>query len=178
MRKSRESALGQRKRAMTIDAKNVLRLNMPQWQGGDRPAYRLGAKVLAAIAPEPQGPVETIAVPPSARPIRPIDGWITSRAALLDQLNAARSAIVRHKTEAIVTLGGDCLGDLAPIAYLSERYGDDLAVLWADAHPDVMPAQTQNAHAHVLAILMDEFAKAQRSTLAGLSRNGFACFGQ
>ena len=159
---------------MTIDAKNVLRLNMPQWQGGDRPAYRLGAKVLAAIAPEPQGPVETIAVPPSARPIRPIDGWITSREALLDQLNAARSAIVRHKTEAIVTLGGDCLGDLAPIAYLSERYGDDLAVLWADAHPDVMPAQTQNAHAHVLAILMDEFAKAQRSTLAGLSRNGFA----
>jgi len=142
---------------MTIDAKNVLRLNMPQWQGGDRPAYRLGAKVLAAIAPEPQGPVETIAVPPSARPIRPIDGGITSREALLDQLNAARSAIVRHKPEAIVTLGGDCLVDLAPIAYLSERYGDDLAVLWVDAHPDVMgPAQTQNAHAHVLAILMDE----------------------
>ena len=37
---------------MTIDAKNVLRLNMPQWQRGDRPDYRLGAKVLAAIAPE------------------------------------------------------------------------------------------------------------------------------
>ena len=30
---------------MTIDAKNVLRLNMPQWQGRDRPACRLGAKV-------------------------------------------------------------------------------------------------------------------------------------
>ena len=142
---------------MTIDAKNVLRLNMPQWQGGDRPAYRLGAKVLAAIAPEPQGPVETIAVPPSATPIRPIDRGITSREALLDQLNAARSAIVRHKPEAIVTLGGDCLVDLAPIAYLSEHYGDDLAVLWVDAHPDVMgPAQFQNAHAHVLAILMGE----------------------
>jgi len=142
---------------MTIDAKNVLRLNMPQWQGGDRRAYRLGAKVLAAMAPEPQGPVETIAVPPSATPIRPIDRGITSREALLDQLNAARSAIVRHKPEAIVTLGGDCLVDLAPIAYLSEHYGDDLAVLWVDAHPDVMgPAQFQNAHAHVLAILMGE----------------------
>jgi hypothetical protein len=39
---------------MTIDPKNVLRLNLPQWQGGDRPDYRLGAQVLAAIAPEPQ----------------------------------------------------------------------------------------------------------------------------
>lgn len=88
---------------------------------------------------------------------RVIDAGITSREALLDQLNAARSAIVRHKPEAIVTLGGDCLVDLAPIAYLSEGYGDDLAVLWVDAHPDVMgPAQFQNAHAHLLAILMSE----------------------
>jgi arginase len=40
---------------------------------------------------------------------------------------------------------------------LSERYGDDLAVLWVDALPDVMgPAQFQNAHAHVLAMLMGE----------------------
>ena len=142
---------------MTIDPKNVLRLNLPQWQGGDRPDYWLGAQVLAAIAPEPQGPVETIAVPRSAEDNRPVDGGIVSREALLDQLTAARSAIARHQPEAIVTLGGDCLIDLAPIAYLSERYGDDLAVVWVDAHPDVMgPAQFQNAHAHVLAILMGE----------------------
>ena len=142
---------------MTIDPKNVLRLNLPQWQGGDRPDYRLGAQVLAAIAPEPQGPVETIAVPRSAEDVRPVDGGIVSREALLDQLTAARSVIARHQPEAIVTLGGDCLVDLAPIAYLSEHYGDDLAVLWIDAHPDVMgPAQFQNAHAHVLAMLMGE----------------------
>jgi arginase len=115
--------------------------------------------VLAAIAPEPQGPVETIAVPRSAEGVRPADGGIVSREALLDQVTAARSAILRHKPEAIVTLGGDCLVDLAPIAYLSERYGDDLALLWVDAHPDVMgPAQFQNAHAHVLAMLMGEGA--------------------
>src|SRR5215472_18282545 len=142
---------------MSIDPKKVLRLNMPQWQGGDRPAYRLGGQVLAAIAPEPKGPVETIAVPGSAEGVRPADGGIVSREALLDQVTAARSAILRHKPEAIVTLGGNCLVDLAPIAYLIERYGDDLAVLWVDAHPDVMgPAQWQNAHAHVLAMLMGE----------------------
>jgi arginase len=130
---------------------------MPQWQGGDRPVYRLGSRVLTAIAPEPQGPIETIAVPRSAEYVRPVDRGIVSRQALLDQLTAARSAILRHKPEAIVTLGGDCLVSLAPIAYLSERYVDDLAVLWVDAHPDVMgPAQWQNAHAHVLAMLMGQ----------------------
>ena len=116
---------------MNIDPKNVLQLNLPQWQGGDRPDYRLGAQVLAAIAPEPKGPMETIPVPRFAGDVRPIDRGIVSREALLDQLTAARSAIARHQPEAIVTLGGDCLVDLAPIAYPSERYGDDLAVLWS-----------------------------------------------
>jgi hypothetical protein len=36
-------------------------------------------------------------------------------------------AIDRHAPEAIVTLGGDCHVDFAPLNYLSERYGDDLA---------------------------------------------------
>jgi arginase len=88
---------------------------------------------------------------------QPVESGIVSRSALLQQLSAARSAIARHNPEAIVTLGGDCLVDLAPVAYLSERYGDDLAVLWIDAHPDLMgPAQFQNAHSHVLAMLMGE----------------------
>jgi arginase len=78
---------------------------------------------------------------------QPVESGIVSRSALLQQLSAARSAIARHNPEAIVILCGDCLVDLAPVAYLSERYGDDLAVLWIDAHPDVMgPAQFQNAH--------------------------------
>ena len=71
---------------MNIDPKNVLRLNLPHRQGGDRTDYRLGAQVLAAIAPKPQGPVETIAVPRSAEDVRPVDDGIVSREALLDQL--------------------------------------------------------------------------------------------
>ncbi|KKX26247.1 arginase family protein [Rhizobium sp. LC145] len=140
---------------MTIDPKNILRLNLPQWQGGDHPDYRIGARVLAAIAPEAQGPEETIAVPEAPDATRPVEQGIVSRKPLLDQLAAARSAIARHDPDAIVTLGGDCLVNLAPTAYLSARYGEDLAVLWVDAHPDVMTAkQFRNAHAHVLAMLM------------------------
>jgi arginase len=126
---------------MTIDPKKVLRLNLPQWQGGDQPDYKIGARVLAAIAPEALGPEETVAVPGTHDDVRPVEQGIVSRQPLLDLLAAVRSSIDRHNPDAVVTLGGDCLVDLAPIAYLNKRYGDDLAVLWVDAHPDVMGAQ-------------------------------------
>lgn len=142
---------------MSVDPKSTLRLIMPQWQGGNDPAYRVGAGVLAAILPPPEGPVETIAVAEAAQDARPEERGIVMRSALLDLLDQARAAIARHTPEAIVTVGGDCLVDLAPIAYLGERYGDDLAVIWVDAHPDVMSAREfPHAHAHVLAMLMGD----------------------
>jgi hypothetical protein len=48
--------------------------------------------------------------------IRPADAVCSTSHALLEQLIAARSAIYRHIPEGIVTLGGDCHVDLAPIA--------------------------------------------------------------
>lgn len=142
---------------MPIDPKTVLRLNLPQWQGGDRPHYRIGGRVLAALAPDAQGPEETVAVAPAAEAGRPVERGIASRSALLGIVDHALAAIDRHAPEAIVTMGGDCHVDFAPIVYLSERYGDDLAVLWVDAHPDISgPAQMANAHAHVLAQLMGQ----------------------
>ncbi|MEF0941144.1 arginase family protein [Rhizobium sp. BR 362] len=57
----------------------------------------------------------------------------------------------------MVVLGGDCLVDLAPFAYLNERYEGDLAVLWVDAHPDVItPQHFAHAHAMVLGNLLGE----------------------
>lgn len=139
------------------DPKKILRLNFPQWQGGNNPAYRIGAQVLRAIAPAPQGPEETIAVPPPAQAERPVEQGILSRPALLEQVAAARAAIAKHAPEAIVTLGGDCHVNFAPVAYLNQRYGDDLAVIWIDAHPDIMgAAQIRAAHAHVLGMLMGQ----------------------
>ncbi|AYM14799.1 MULTISPECIES: arginase family protein [Agrobacterium] len=159
---------------MAIDPAKTLRLNLPQWQGGDHPGYYVGARVLAAIAPDPLGPVETIAVVRPNDQDRPVDKGIKSRSALLDNLNAARAAIARHDPDAIVTLGGDCLVNLAPTAHLSERYGDELAVIWVDAHPDVMTAAQfshAHAHAHALAILMgigdEEFVAAVHRPVSG-----------
>jgi arginase len=94
--------------------------------------------------PEPQ-PGETLEV----------ENGILARAALLQQARAARQAIEKHRPDRIVTLGGDCLIDLAPMAYLNTRYGGDLGVLWVDAHPDVLtPKNSSQGNEYVLAALL------------------------
>ncbi len=133
----------------------TLRLNMPQWQGGAEPAYRFGAELLRWLAPAHVGPEETVAVPVAdGRPLA-VERGIRARTALLSQARAARAAIERHQPARIVTLGGDCLIDLAPMAYLNRRYEGKLGVLWIDAHPDVMSAaEFSHAHSHVLGMLL------------------------
>lgn len=133
----------------------TLRLNMPQWQGGDEPAYHFGAELLRWLAPSHDGPEESVVVAGSDGDAPAMDHGIKSRAALLSQARAARAAIEKHHPDRIVTLGGDCLVDLAPIAYLNRKYRGTLGVLWIDAHPDVMSAaEFSHAHAHVLAMLL------------------------
>lgn len=134
----------------------TLRLIMPQWQGGDLADYHFGAQVLAWLAPPTSGPVEVVPVPePWPGETLAVEDGIVARAAVLAQARAAREVTERHRPDRIVTLGGDCLVDLAPMAYLSARYGDQLGVLWVDAHTDARtPEHTPRAHAHVLGVLL------------------------
>jgi len=132
-----------------------LRLNMPQWQGGVEPTYGFGAELLRWLAPRHDGPEETVAVPGAGECSLEIERGIKARTPLLLQARAARAAIERHQPDRIVTLGGDCLVDLAPIAYLNRKHDGKLGVLWVDAHPDVMSAaEFSHAHAHVLGMLL------------------------
>ena len=142
---------------MTHTPEKTLRLLFPQWQGGNNPPYFFGAQLLAWLAPEASGPVEHVPVAaPDGQPL-PLEDGIVARTALLQQLDHARQLIDRHQPERLVVLGGDCLVDLAPFAYLNERYDGELAVLWVDAHPDVItPKDFQHAHAMVLGNLLGE----------------------
>jgi Arginase/agmatinase/formimionoglutamate hydrolase, arginase family len=135
----------------------TLRLLFPQWQGGNNPPYYLGSQMLEWLAPEATGAVETVTVAepePSNSALKEESG-IRGRAAIKAQLLDAQQRIEKHQPKSIAVLGGDCLVSLAPFAWLQERYGSKLGVLWIDSHPDVQtPAQYPNAHAHVLAALM------------------------
>lgn len=141
---------------MSTRKETTLRLNMPQWQGGNRHAYHFGSELLAWLAPPADGPVETVPVPePQPGEALEVENGILGRKALLRQARAARAAIEKHRPDRVVTLGGDCLIDLAPIAYLNERYGGNLGVLWVDAHPDVLtPEDFAQGNAQVLGALL------------------------
>ena len=135
----------------------TLRLLFPQWQGGGDPSYMFGARLLAWLAPPGDGPVEEVTVAePDGKPPEVSDG-ILARDVVVRQFKDARQRIDRHQPDRIVVLGGDCGVDLAPFAYLNERYGGDLAVLWIDAHSDLFSNKVfPNSHAHVLGSLMGQ----------------------
>lgn len=141
---------------MTSPAGLTLRLIMPQWQGGNLPEYHFGAQLLAWLAPAAEGPVETVPIPePRPGETLGIENGMRGRSTNVRQAREARNAIEKHQPARILTLGGDCLVDLAPIAYLNKRYHGELGVLWLDAHPDVMTtAHHPNPHAQVLGALL------------------------
>ncbi|WJD60691.1 arginase family protein [Pseudomonas kurunegalensis] len=146
---------------MSTSSKNV-RLIFPQWQGGARAPYYFGSQLLNWLAPETAGTVKTIHVPEPVEEALTVEDGITARAQLLRQSDEAAAILNSEAPDSVVVFGGDCLVDLAPFAYLSEKYGDDFAILWVDAHPDIMtPKQYTNAHAMVLGNLLgqgdDEF---------------------
>ncbi|WP_419710510.1 arginase family protein [Pseudomonas sp. NFX224] len=142
---------------MASNSDTTLRLLFPQWQGGNNAPYFFGAQLLSWLAPEASGPVEEVKVAiPDGQPLQ-IENGIVGRGALLEQLSHAQHLIEKHQPDRMVILGGDCLVDLAPFAYLNERYDGDLAVLWVDAHPDIItPKDFQHAHAMVLGNLLGE----------------------
>ncbi|MFA1029219.1 Arginase/agmatinase/formiminoglutamase [Pseudomonas syringae pv. helianthi] len=142
---------------MNTHSDKTLRLIFPQWQGGNNAPYYFGAQLLAWLAPDATGPVEQVDVTePDDQPLE-LQNNIIARHALLAQLDLARRLIDRHQPDRLVVLGGDCLVDLAPFAYLNERYDGDLAVLWVDAHPDVLtPKDFPHAHAMVMGNLLGE----------------------
>lgn len=142
---------------MTEPNATTLRLLFPQWQGGNNPAYVFGAQMLSWLAPDASGPVEQVTVAQPGGETPAIENGIVARRALLAQAEDARRRIERHQPDRVVVLGGDCLVDLVPFAYLNERYDGDLAVLWLDTHPDVItPEVFPHAHAMVMGNLLGE----------------------
>jgi arginase len=145
----------------------ALRLVCPQWQGAGvesiralfsevpfeeaRRGYAVGAAVLNAVLPAHSGPTALVPVESGDRGLAKQDG-IEAKEAVLAQLAAALEVIGRHSPQRILTLGGDCSVSVAPFSWLAARYGDDLAVLWIDAHPDVGTPASHYAGFHAMAV--------------------------
>src|SRR5829696_661851 len=136
-----------------------LRLLWPQWQGAGtssveafapefpldvaRRGYAVGLAVLEAVLPPHDGPTVSAPVAMCDDGVEERDG-VEAKAVILEQLARALELIRRHDPARILTLGGECAVSVAPFSELARRYGEDLAIVWIDAHPDVGTAYVCN----------------------------------
>lgn len=143
-----------------------LRLNFPQWQGAgaevveqlvtelplaqSRRGYVLGAQLLGFLSPQHQGVVR--AVPVSMDLNTPSENGIAAYQAVKSQLQAALDTIDEEQPDRIITLGGDCAVSIAPFTYLADKYADDTAIIWLDAHPDLGVPGDEYTGFHAMAL--------------------------
>jgi arginase len=144
-----------------------LRLLWPQWQGAGtssveafapefpldvaRRGYAVGTAVLEAVLPPHDGPTVRAPVAMSDEGLEERDG-VEAKTVVLEQLASALEILRRHEPARIATFGGECSVSVAPFSELARRYGDDLAIVWIDAHPDVGTPNSEYPGYHAMAV--------------------------
>ena len=145
--------------------KTTLRLYYPVWQGGMSSLIFESAPFIKMLLPQGTN-CETVEVPVSKEISKEPESknGINEPTILLKQIHAAEAILDIKKPEKIITLGGDCSSSQVPFDYLHGKYGENVGIIWMDAHPDIStPKQLHNEHTMVLGNLLgdgaEEFAK-------------------
>jgi arginase len=114
-------------------------LCVPQWQGsasGKAPRLMTGARRAAALVP-----ADTVVTVPVLETSGEKAAGIRALDVLAENQRLTQKALAGID-DRVITVGGDCSVDIAPIAAAHARHRDRLTVLWIDAHPDVYSPQT------------------------------------
>jgi len=124
-----------------------LKLLFPQWQGsGSTKGLFYGAK---KIANHFGNRLNFTEVPVNNQSTNETQNGIYAYSAITEQLQKAHHIIKEANPERILTIGGDCGVELAPVSFLNQQYSDDLAVIWFDAHGDLnIPEESSSHHFH------------------------------
>ena len=146
---------------------DVLRLLCPRWQGAGtssvralasefpfdvaRRGYAVGSAVLEAILPPGDGPTAVVPITMGEQGLGQVDG-VEAKEILLEQLTSALRVIKQHDPRRIATLGGECAVSVAPFSALAHRYGQELAVVWIDSHPDIGTPASEYPGWHAMAV--------------------------
>lgn len=150
----------------------TIRLIYPQWQGADiarwlpmlspenaSRGYYLGSMLLEFLAPTSE--CETFRVPVSTDiSNRTVKDGVLDRDILAIQTKAALDTLRIVAPDKVVTLGGECSVSVSVFTYLADKYGDDVAIVWIDAHPDItLPGDDYTGyHAMALTAIMGKGA--------------------
>ena len=151
----------------TESAGSTLRLVWPQWQGAApdvvgalapelplpaaQTGYSLGTRILDLLVPAHGQKTEVVPVG-NYSPTLGTDNGIYAREAVIDQLRSALGILRETDPARVTTLGGECSVSVAPFSHLAAKYGDDLAVVWLDAHPDCTLPESNYDGYHAMAI--------------------------
>ena len=124
-----------------------LNLLFPQWQGsGNSKGLFYGAKM---IADHFRTRLNFNEVPVNAQSTNEIQNGIYAYSAITEQLQKACHILESTNPNRILTIGGDCGVELAPVSFLNQQYSKDLAVIWFDAHGDLnIPEDSLSHHFH------------------------------
>ena len=135
-------------------------LCVPQWQGSAAERASLlptGARRTAALVP-----ADAVVTVPVLDADGPMADGVRAHDVLAGNARLTRAALA-GLDDVVLTAGGDCGVELAPIAAARARHGAALTVLWVDAHPDVSTPETLPSgsfHAMVLRTLLGDGAAA------------------
>lgn len=112
-------------------------LVVPLWQGCDDMRVAAGASALARLVAT-ANPRMHIAVSDGRRGA--VDG-VHHLELIARTMRQVRTRMARRNPARVLTLGGDCVSDLAALEHLSRRY-PGMAVYWVDAYPDLHTPQS------------------------------------
>ncbi|MFI0454080.1 arginase family protein [Actinomadura sp. 6N118] len=134
-------------------------VEVPQWQGSSVAAARArrladGAHLLAEAVPAVRR--YTVTVPDEAGAET---GDVRGLDVLAEIAAGARARIAAAEGEVVVTVGGDCGVELAPVSAAVAQHGDALAVVWFDAHGDLNTPESSPSgafHGMILRTLLGE----------------------
>jgi arginase len=120
---------------------------VPQHQGalGERAALIPdGCRALSALAAEVLG--VAVREVPVAGHGSALSAGVANRDVLVAN-RAAQASALRAARGPVLTIGGDCGVELAPLAHARRRYGHTLGVAWFDAHADLNTPRTSSSGA-------------------------------
>ena len=144
----------------------TIRLVYPQWQGASiaqwipevkdpeqaSRGYYLGAQLLNFLAPDTGQEILTVPVEIGKGERKVTDG-VLDLEVIVAQSKVALAMLNQANPDKIVTLGGECSVSVVPFTYLMDKYKDDVAMIWIDAHPDItLPGDVYPAY-HAMAVM-------------------------
>jgi arginase len=128
----------------------------PEWQGCESPVLQQGATILAK---ELFGARPYVEISTSKSDEPNVTDGVFALDTIVDRFIETLNVLQTRYPKRIMTIGGSCGTEAAPVAFLNEVHERKMAVVWFDAHGDLnTPDSSPSGHFHgmVLRTLLGE----------------------